>query len=113
MNTPIITDEVAQIALNRLSAETVFPRELFQYEIQDDFQSLFIFASIDEFSDAEVRIAVQGMATVLHDLMPVRDDDYSWVVGLKRDGIVVESCSGGNATIPDWDGAHFAEDTSG
>lgn len=112
MRIPIITDELARNTLDRLSAVSPFPRELFQYEIQEDFQLLFISVATDEFSEAEVKTAVQEIAALLHGLMPVRDDDYSWVVGLKRRGVVAESCFGGNAKIPDWDGTRFVDETA-
>lgn len=112
MGTLTITDELAREVLDRLSVEVGVHRRALQYEMQDNFRLLFISISAEEFTDSDINTALRRIAGILHELMPVRDNDYSWVVGVKRDGIIVESSFGGNAAIPDWNGAHFADETS-
>lgn len=104
-----IGDDLADIALKRLSNETGIPIHLFKYEIQDDFQLLFISVAIDDVAHAKLEAGIPRIAATLKELMPVRQDDYSWVVGFMRGGEVVESCFGGNLAIPDWNGEQFVE----
>lgn len=106
----IIDDDLARRALERFSSETVFQRDLLRYEIQDDALCLLFIISADAVPNDEVMPALRHIAEILRDLMPVRDDDYSWTVAVIRHGMVVESCFGGNSAIPDWDGERFADD---
>ena len=105
----LIGDEIADIALKRLSNETGIPLHLFKYEIQDDFQLLFVSVAIDDLVHAKLEVRISRIARILKELMPVREDDYSWVVGFMRGGEVVESCFGGNLAIPDWNGEQFVD----
>jgi hypothetical protein len=104
-----ISDEFARDLLDLLSEETIFSRDLFHHEIQDAGLSVFISVQVDHFSDSQVMSAVRRMAELLHQRMPVRNDDHTWVVGLMRNSEVVESCFGGNLAIPDWNGEQFVE----
>lgn len=104
-----INDEFSSRLLALLSKETIFSRDLFQYEIQDDGLALLISVQVDNFSDAQVMPAVRRIAELLQQLMPLRDNDHTWVVAVMREGEVVESCFGGNLAIPDWNGEQFVE----
>ena len=104
MEKAIVTQELLDRVLDLLTAQTSFPRELFYCEIQDDFQLLFISIPIDDFTDIEVTSSLKRIAQIMNSVMPVRTDDYSWVVGLKRQGEVVDSCFGGNLATPNWEG---------
>lgn len=104
-----INDEFARRLLALLSKETIFSRDLFQYEIQDDGLALLISVQADNFLDSQVMPAVRRIAELLHQRMPLRDNDHTWVVAVMREGEVVESCFGGNLSIPDWNGEEFLE----
>ncbi|MRW88097.1 hypothetical protein GJ698_28875 [Pseudoduganella sp. FT26W] len=105
----LITDELADTALKRLSNETGISSHLFRYEIQDDFQLLFISVAADNLTNAELDAEMPRIAAILKELMPVRENDYAWTVGFLRESEVVESCFGGNLAIPDWNGEQFVE----
>lgn len=102
MEKAIVTQELVERILGLLTAETPFPRESFYCEIQDDFQLLFISISIDDFPETEVVSSLKRVGQILNSVMPTRNEDYSWVVGLKRAGEVVDSCYGGNLAAPSW-----------
>jgi hypothetical protein len=105
----LVDDELADTALKRLCNETGIPKKSFKYEIQDDFQLLFISVDIDDLVESDLDALTARIALVLKKLIPVRAEDFSWVVGLLRAGEVVESCFGGSLSLPDWDGAQFIE----
>ena len=105
----LVDDELANSALKRLVNETGIPSQMFKYELQDDFQLLFISVAIDDLAQSKLGAEIPRIAAILKALMPVRENDYSWVVGFLRGGEVVESCFGGNLAIPDWDGEQFVE----
>lgn len=105
----IMDDDLACRILDRLSAESAFPRDLLRYEIQDDGLCLLITVAIDQYMDTDVMPALQQMASTLRGLMPVRSEDFAWMVALTREGEVVESCFGGNSALADWDGRRFIE----
>jgi hypothetical protein len=65
--------------------------------------------SPDAIGGSELLAALLIIAETLRKLMPVRTEDYSWVVAVKQDGVVVESCFGGNLSIADWNGTAFVE----
>ncbi len=105
----LVSDELADTVLKRLCNETGLPRQSFKYEIQDDFQLLFISVDSDELGESDLDALAARIALVLKKSMPVRTQDFSWVVGFLHAGEVVESCFGGSLSIPDWDGAQFME----
>jgi hypothetical protein len=105
----LVDDELANSALKRLVNETGIPSQMMKYELQDDFQLLFISVAIDDLAQSKLEAQIPRIAAILKELMPVRENDYSWVVGFLRGGEVVESCFGGNLAIPDWDGEQFVE----
>ncbi|MYN27037.1 hypothetical protein [Duganella levis] len=105
----LVDDELANSTLKRLINETGIPSRMFKYELQDDFQLLFISVAIDDLAQSNLEAQIPHIAAILKELMPVRENDYSWVVGFLRGGEVVESCFGGNLAIPDWDGEQFVE----
>jgi hypothetical protein len=105
----IIGTELARSALDRFSSETVFPRDLLRYEIQDDGLCVLFTILADAMPNLDVLPALRRITAILRELMPVRDADYAWVVAIIRQGIVVESCFGGNSAIPDWDGEQFVD----
>lgn len=102
MDKRIVTQALADRILELLVAQTPFPRESFYSEIQDDFRSLFISISIDDFPAGEVESSLKLVGQILNREMPARNDGYSWVVGFKRGGEVVDSCFGGNRAAPSW-----------
>lgn len=102
MGKVIITQALVDRILELLIAQTSFSRESIYSEIQDNFQSLFISISIDNFPEEELAASFKRTANVLNQEMPMRDDAYSWVVGLKRAGEIVDSCFGGNLGAPNW-----------
>ncbi|WP_293935646.1 hypothetical protein [Iodobacter sp.] len=102
MASVIINDKLVGDILDILTKETTFPRSSFYCEIQDDFQLLFISISIDNFPENEVELSLKRIAEILNSLMPTRSNDYSWVVGLKRENEVVDSCFGGNLSASNW-----------
>lgn len=102
MEKKIVTQALADRILELLMAQTPFPRGAFYSEVQDDFQSLFISISVDDFSEGDVEASLKRVAQILNREMPVRNDGYSWVVGLKRAGEVVDSCFGGSRAAPSW-----------
>ena len=100
MGKVLITQELVDIVLNSLVSDTPFPKESIYWELQDGFQSLFISIPIDAFTEPELTPAIKRVAKILNDAVPKRDDDYSWVVGFKKAGEVVDSCFGGSLTAP-------------
>lgn len=104
-----VDDALANLVLDRLANGSDFPRQAFRYEIQDDFQSLYISVRADHCRHKELARNIRHIAELLKDLMPVRAHDFSWVVGFVCNGEVVESCFGGNSAIPDWNGEQFIE----
>lgn len=105
----IMNDDLACSILDLLSEESVFPRNLLRYEIQDDGLCLLITVPIDRYMDSDVMSGLRQMASTLRGLIPGRSGDFSWMVALTDEGAVVESCFGGNSAIPDWDGEQFIE----
>ena len=102
MDKGIVTQALVDRVLELLIGQTPFPRESFYSEIQDDFQSLFISIAVDDCPEGDVEPSVKLVGQLLSREMPMRNDGYSWVVGFKRRGEVVDSCFGGNRAAPSW-----------
>ncbi len=100
MGKALITQELVDIILSSFVRETPFPKASIYWEFQDDFQSLFISIPIDDFTETELAPAIKRVEKIMNDAVPKRDDDYSWVVGFKKAGEVVDSCFGGNLVAP-------------
>ncbi|CDG81420.1 hypothetical protein [Janthinobacterium agaricidamnosum] len=98
----LIDKNLIEKILDTITKKTPFPKDIIYHEIQDDFQLLFISIKIDNFDENEVNSSIKIIGEFLNQIMPQRDDDYSWVIGLKRKGQVVESCFGGNSNGSNW-----------
>jgi hypothetical protein len=98
----ILTQALADQILLKIITKMSLQKNSIQYEIQDDFQLLFISISIDNFPEIELPAAYNYIGEILNGAIPKREDDYSWVVGFKRNGEIVDSCFGGNFSVPDW-----------
>ncbi len=95
-----ITPELVSQALHLLDTETPFKKELVSYEIQDDFELLFIKISIDNFPEVEPASTFRHARLLLNELIPSRSNDYSWMIAFTRAGKVVDSYFGGNLASP-------------
>lgn len=94
--TPVLVDRIVQLLITQLPV----PREAIYSEIQDDFQALFVAISIDALMEEEVALTLKLAGEIMHSEMPSRIDDYSWIVGLKRAGEIVDGCFGGDLPAP-------------
>ena len=100
MHTVHITSGLIDQVLHTLETKTPFRREWMYSELQDDSQTLFISIAIDQLSATEPLSAFKGAGLLVEDLMPGRQDDYSWMLAFTREGKVVEGYFGGNLSSP-------------
>lgn len=102
MKKMLVTQALVDRILDLIIKNTPFPMDSIYAEIQDDFQSLFISISVDDFPQGELEASFKLVGQILNQEVPVRNDSYSWVVAFKRAGEIVDSCFGGNLSAPSW-----------
>lgn len=100
-NTPMSDDFVEEI-VSRLAAAIEMPKESLISELQDDSQLLFVSISAEGISETDLHDKRKHITEIMQSLMPKRTNDYSWVVGFKRDGEIIDSCFGGNLAAASW-----------
>lgn len=97
-----MSDEFVDGIVNRLAVATAMPKESFISELQDDSQLLFISISAEGVPEADLCHKRKHITEIMQRLMPKRANDYSWVIGFKRGGEVIDSCFGGNLAATSW-----------
>lgn len=98
MNNEIITNELVDQVLCLIEENTSFKKDSIAFEIQDDFQHLFISISIDNFSETES--VFKKIGQLLNSIIPSRRGHYSWMLVFTKAGKVVDSYFGGNIDSP-------------
>lgn len=100
MKTIHITSDLVDQVLFALEEKTPFQKDWISWEIQDEFESLFISISIDALPATEPSSVFKSAGLLVNGLVPSRPDDYSWMLAFTREGKVVDSYFGGNSNSP-------------
>jgi hypothetical protein len=96
-----ISENVAQEFVNALLASPVLEDPSISFELQDDWQFLLVVVKVSalESRDQIVSFLKKAQETAEKGL-PWRRGDYSWMVNVIKDGMVVESVFGGDLNSP-------------
>lgn len=100
MSDEIITEELKNQILILLQEES-FNKDSIGFEVQDDGRCILIYIPIDTLPENEPSSTFKRIAKRLNNLVPQREDDYSWYAMFIRAGVMVESYFGGDASSPD------------
>lgn len=100
MSNEIITEELKKQILILLQEES-FSKDSIEFEVQDDGQCILIYIPVDTLPENEPSSTFKRIAKRLNNLVPQREDDYSWYAIFTRTGVITESYFGGDASSPD------------
>jgi hypothetical protein len=93
-----ITEHVADHFITALAAATELNPADCSYEIQDEWSFLLVTISLSTaMSKKEQTNILKTAARLAEKHLPWRKRDYSWMVNLKMEGVVVDSVFGGDS----------------
>lgn len=96
----LITEELAEAAVQRLAALGTLERRVITIEFQDDFQFLLVGIVCEQ-----VRELLQNerkqLAVELDKMMPTRKGELTWMLNFTTNGKVVDSYFGGDSSSPE------------
>ena len=96
-----ISENMAQEFVNALLASTVLEDLSISFELQDDWQFLLVVVKVSALESRDQIVTFLKKAQdIAEKSLPWRRGDYSWMVNVVKDGVVVESVFGGDLNSP-------------
>ncbi len=100
-NNVLVSDEMANSLIDKITESTIFEKKSIHFEIQDDFKFLLLTINTHDKDSPEIYAQRIIIRDILNSSIPRRDGEYSWMVNFKFHDEVVDSYFGGDTQSPD------------
>jgi len=95
----LISEALAEVVVQKLAARAGFDKREITIEFQGDFQFLLVAVPYNRFAELSQQRRQLGLE--IHQMMPKRDGELTWMLNFIAQGKVVDSYFGGDLTSPE------------